>query len=161
MSYHQQGIFQFSDHDSISDIFNSQDQSYSIRETNNPFLENITQLQLQYQQQQSSQPSQPSQQIQQHDNNNNYITTMTTIQQQNHQQQYNNNNNESEGEEEDKTQIQLGDYWKTIDQIINSIPVGTFHSRILWICGVAFMADGMVFISLLLSILLLIFLFTN
>lgn len=36
------------------------------------------------------------------------------------------------------------EYWKSIEDVIESIPVGAFHSRILWICGVAFMADGMV-----------------
>jgi hypothetical protein len=39
------------------------------------------------------------------------------------------------------------EYWKSIEDVIESIPVGAFHSRILWICGVAFMADGMVCFS--------------
>jgi hypothetical protein len=39
------------------------------------------------------------------------------------------------------------EYWKSIEEVIESIPVGAFHSRILWICGVAFMADGMVCFS--------------
>jgi hypothetical protein len=33
---------------------------------------------------------------------------------------------------------------KTLEQVLDSIPVGWFHYRLLFICGLAFMADGMV-----------------
>jgi hypothetical protein len=33
---------------------------------------------------------------------------------------------------------------KTLEQMLDKIPVGWFHYRLLLICGLAFMADGMV-----------------
>lgn len=32
---------------------------------------------------------------------------------------------------------------KTLDEVIEKIPVGWFHYRLLFICGLAFMADGL------------------
>jgi hypothetical protein len=37
-----------------------------------------------------------------------------------------------------------GEYWQSTDQVIESIPLGKFQYRLLWVCGLALMADGMV-----------------
>ena len=37
-----------------------------------------------------------------------------------------------------------GEYWQTTDQVIECIPLGSFHYRLLFVCGLALMADGMV-----------------
>lgn len=37
-----------------------------------------------------------------------------------------------------------GEYWLSTDQVIENIPLGRFQYRLLWVCGMALMADGMV-----------------
>jgi hypothetical protein len=109
-------LYDISEHDSISDISTSQDQSISsFRQHDHPLLLPP----------QSSQRNVHSDLHERTDNplNNQDLSLRRIV-----------TSSPSQGSV----------YWKSIDDIIESIPVGRFHSRILWICGIAYMADGMV-----------------
>jgi MFS transporter, putative metabolite:H+ symporter len=109
------GLYDISEHDSISDISTSQSLSSSYRQNDQLLLPH-------------------SSLSQKNDTNNSHERTDNPL----------NNLDSSLQRVLTKSPSQVSAYWRSIEEIIESIPLGAFHSRILWICGIAFMADGMV-----------------